>query len=304
MSIINPHDIKSEKALNAGRAALIIVSILIFAKLVAFIFSGSASVLSTLTDSLADAMMSITAFISLRMSLKPADKEHRYGHGKIEGLFALVQAVIIGIAGLVVAYTAVQHLITPIEITDHALGGGVMILSIALSLVLVLIQKRALEDTRSLAIEADHAHYKSDIMINAGVLAVLILTYYGAPVWIDAAFAIIIAFYVWYTAYEVGAKAVDMLLDREVEDEIRDKIKRTVRAHKEVLDMHDLRAIRSGMKMIINFDIDVDPNILLWSAHEIAREVELELLQDFPNAEIMIHIDPAGSPADSRHVMG
>lgn len=301
--IINPHDIKSEKALNAGRAALIIVSILIFAKLIAFLFSGSVSVLSTLTDSLADAMMSITAFISLRMSLKPADKEHRYGHGKIEGLFALVQAVIIAVAGLVVAYTAINHLITPVEITDHLLGSGVMVLSVALSLLLVLIQKRALKETQSLAIEADHAHYKSDIMINAGVLTVLILTYYRAPVWIDAVFAILIAFYVWFTAYEVGAKAVDMLLDREVEDDIRNKIKGTVRAHKEVLDMHDLRAIRSGMKMIINFDIDVDPNILLWSAHEIAREVELELLQTFPNAEIMIHIDPAGSPADSRHVM-
>lgn len=301
--IINPHDFKSEKALNAGRAALIVVSILIFAKTIAFLFSGSASVLSTLTDSFADALMSLTAFISLRMSLKPADNEHRYGHGKIEGLFALVQATIIGFAGLVVAYTAIKHIITPVPITDHILGIGVMVLSIALSLVLVIIQKRALKDSPSLAIEADHAHYKSDIFINGGVLIVLALTYYGLPLWIDALFALVIAFYVWYTAYDIGKKAVDMLLDREVEDEIRDHIKQIARKHTEVLDIHDLRAIRSGMKMIINFDIDVDPNILLWSAHEIARDVELELLQHYNNAEIMIHIDPAGSPADSRHVM-
>ena len=182
------------------------------------------------------------------------------------------------------------------------LGIGIMVLSILLSLLLVYIQKKALEETKSLAIEADHAHYKTDIAINAGVLAVLAITFYGGPIWIDSLFALGVAFYVWHTAYEVGTQAVNMLLDREVEDDIRDQIKDVVLAHPEVLDMHDLRAIRSGMKMIVNFDIDVDPNILLWSAHEIAREVELNLLKVYPNTEIMIHIDPAGSPADSRHV--
>jgi len=298
---INPHEFQSEKALNAGRAALIIVGILIFAKTVAFLLSGSASVLSTLTDSLADAMMSVTAFISLRMSLKPADNEHRYGHGKIEGLFALVQSVIIAIAGMIVAYTAFIHFMNPVEITDHMLSGGVMVLSIILTLVLVYIQKQALQDTKSLAIEADHAHYKSDIAINVGVLLVLVLTFYGIPSWIDPVFALFVALYIWHTAYEVGQSAVNMLLDREVEGEIREQIKEIVLSHSEVMDMHDLRAIRSGMKMIVNFDIDVDPNILLWSAHEIARDVELKLLEQFPNTEIMIHIDPAGSPADSRH---
>ena len=302
--VINPHDIKSEKALNAGRAALIIVSILIFAKCIAFLFSGSASVLSTLTDSIADAMMSLTAFVSLRMSLKPADDEHRYGHGKIEGLFALVQSVVIAMAGAIVAYTAVVHLLNPVPLTDHMLGMGIMVFSIIMSLLLVYIQKRALKETNSLAIEADHAHYKTDIAINAGVLAVLAIIYYGGPVWIDPVFALLVAFYVWRTAYEVGEKAVNMLLDREVEDEIRDQIKDIVRSHTEVLDMHDLRAIRSGMKMIVTFDIDVDPNILLWSAHEIARDVEMDILKTFPNAEIMIHIDPAGSPEDSRHAQG
>ena len=288
--------------MNAGRAALMIVSILIFAKCIAFLFSGSTSVLSTLTDSVADAMMSVTAFISLKMSLKPADKEHRYGHGKIEGLFALVQSVIIGVAGVIVAFTAIHHLINPVPITDHLLSVSIMVLSIILSLVLVYIQKKALEETHSLAIEADHAHYKTDIAINAGVLIVLLLLYYGLPVWIDSLFALVVAVYVWRTAYEVGEKAVNMLLDREVEDEIRENIKDIVRNHTQVIDMHDLRAIRSGMKMLVSFDIEVDPNILLWSAHEIARDVELELLKTYPNTEIMIHIDPAGDTKDTRHV--
>ena len=301
---INPHNFKSEKALNAGRSALIIVSILIFAKTVAFLLSGSASVLSTLTDSLADAMMSLTAFISLRMSLKPADDEHRYGHGKIEGLFALIQAVVITIAGIIVAYTAVRHLMNPVPLTDHILGMSIMVLSIILSIVIVVIQKRALEEVDSLAIESDHAHYKTDIAINGGVFIVLALTFYGAPVWIDGLFALLIAFYVWHTAFEVGVKAVNMLLDREVEGDIRQSMMDIILSHSEVVDMHDLRVIRSGMKMIVNFDIDVDPNILLWCAHEIARDVEIDLLGTFPNAEIMIHIDPAGSPEDSRHGRG
>lgn len=289
------------RAIFAGWAAIIIVSVMIFAKLVAYLMSGSVSVLSSLIDSIADIMMSVMALISVKMSIKPADEGHRYGHGKIEGLFALIQSLFIFVAGAAVIYHAIQNVITHRELTDQYLASAIIILSIALTFVLTTIQKRALKKSASMAIEADHAHYHSDIFMNAGVLAVLILTAMGVPSWIDAVCALVIAGYVWWVAYGVGKNAVDMLLDHEIDNEIRQKIIDIILSHSEVRDMHDLRAIRSGMKILVSFDIEVDPNILLWNAHEIAESVERDIVKNIPNTEVMIHVDPAGGPAGLRH---
>lgn len=305
MSEIHPHQEEIPKpasALFAGWAAIIIVGIMIFAKGSAYLFSGSSAVFSALIDSLADILMSGTALIALKMSLKPADSGHRYGHGKIEGLFALIQAVVIMGGASVIVINALLGLAEPEKLTDQVLASGVIVLSLILTVILTTIQKRALRDHSSLAIESDHAHYKSDLVLNGSVLAVLIATYFGAPYWIDSLCALGIALYVGRTGYEVGVNAVNMLLDREVEEETRQAILDIILSHSEVLDVHDLRAIRSGMKMIISFDIEVDPNILLWSAHEIALDVERDILKSFPLAEIMIHVDPAGSPIDQRHI--
>ena len=289
------------RAVFAGWAAIVIVGIMLFAKAAAYFLSGSVSVLSTLTDSLADIMMSATALLSVKMSLKPADECHRYGHGKIEGLFALIQSVFIIGAGTVVFYNAILNIITPKPITDQGFAAGVIVLTLILTFVLTRIQKHAIESTDSLAIEADHAHYHSDIFINLGVLAVLIGTAMGLPQIIDPVFALIIAGYVWHIGYGVGKNAVDMLLDREMDNDTRQEIIDIILSHSSVKDYHDLRVIRSGMKILITFDIEVDPNILLWSAHEIALEVEREIYKTFPQSEIMIHVDPAGSPTDLRH---
>ncbi|MGE4312927.1 MAG: cation diffusion facilitator family transporter [Pseudobdellovibrionaceae bacterium] len=293
---------KPASALFAGWSAIVIVGIMIFAKGLAYLFSGSAAVFSSLIDSLADIMMSGTALMALKMSLKPADSGHRYGHGKIEGLFALVQAVVIMGGASVIVVNALLRLAEPEKLTDQGLAAGVIILSLILTIILTTIQKKALREHESLAIESDHAHYKTDLILNGSVLTVLIATYYGAPYWIDSVCALGIAVYVGRTGYEVGTNAVNMLLDREVEEDTRQAIIDIILSHKEVQDVHDLRAIRSGMKTIISFDIEVDPNILLWSAHEIALDVERDILKSFPLAEIMIHVDPAGSPIDQRHI--
>ncbi len=294
-------DHNPEKAVFAGWAAIGIVAILIFTKVIAYWMSGSVSILSSLIDSFADIMMSVMALISIKMSLKPADKCHRFGHGKIEGLFALVQVAFIFFAGVAVIHEAIGNALNHTPITDQYLASSIIILSLILTYILTRIQKRAIAETQSMAIEADHAHYHSDIAMNLGVLAVLVLTAIGFPTWIDSLYAVGIALYIWYVAYGVGKNAVDMLLDREIEGDVRQQVIDIVLSNSEVRDMHDLRIIRSGMKMLVSFDIEVDANILLWNAHEIALEVERDLLKSFKNSEVMIHVDPAGSPDDARH---
>lgn len=289
------------KALVAGMASIVTVFVLIILKTAIFMVSGSASVLASLMDSLSDATVSVMTYFAIRFSLKPADEDHRSGHGKIEGLAALFQATLIMLAGLALLWESVRRLSHPQPVEHHELAIAVMLVSIALSAVLVRIQSRVLKEAPSLAVEADQAHYGTDIIVNAGVIVVMLCLLAGAPVWVDTLFAMAMVGYLGWTAKGIGALGLDMLLDRELPETLRQAIISKVRAHAQVIDMHDLRTSKSGMRIFISFDIEVDGDMKLSDAHEIARHVEYDLLRDFPHAEIMIHIDPHGDVDDTRH---
>lgn len=294
--IYQPH-----KALHAGIASIVTVSILIALKTIMYVFSGSTSVLASLMDSLSDATVSVMTFFAIRFSLKPADDNHRSGHGKIEGLAALFQALLIGCAGTGLLYESIRRLFTPQSVENHEWAIAVMLVSIVLSVVLVRIQGKVLKEAPSLAVEADLAHYSTDIIINAGVIVVLLVLMAGGPVWVDAAFGVVVTGYLLYTARGIALQGMDMLLDRELPETVRQAIAMRVRAHSGVMDMHDLRTSKSGMRIFISFDIEVDGTMTLTAAHDIARNIEHELIREYPHADIMIHIDPHGDPHDTRH---
>lgn len=289
-------------ALVAGVASIATVAILIFIKAFAYVMSGSAAVLSSLIDSVMDAVVSLINIMAIRYSLKPADHDHRYGHGKVEGLAALFQSAFIAGAGVFLVFESLDRLARPEPSSESLTAIAIMFISILLSGVLVLVQKVSLKYAPSLAVEADSAHYSGDIAINAGVVAILLCLHYGAPGWVDPAFAIIVAAYLGYTAYTVAMKGIDMLLDRELPDDMRAQIIDIINRHPDAIGAHDLRTRRTGMDINIAFDLEIDPDKSLRTAHAIAIDIEQQILKLFPNAEIMIHKDPAGVPhTDSRH---
>ncbi len=289
-------------ALVAGNAALIVVTLLVVLKVWAYYQSGSASVLATLTDSAGDAIISLMSYFAIRLSLKPADEEHRHGHGKIEGLAALFQAAFLSGAGLFLFLEALHRFLNPQPVAEHGLAIAVMLISALATFVLVSVQKWVLRRAPSLAVEADMAHYTMDIMTNGSALVVLVVLYFGGPLWIDPLFALWMVGYFAYTAWDIGTKAVDMLLDKELPDERRDIIKAIVREHPKVMAFHDLRTRMAGMTAYIYIDIEVDPALSLKVAHGISLDVEQRIMKKFPGAEIMIHVDPAGVPhEESRH---
>ena len=288
-------------ALWAGGASIVTVAVLIVIKGMAYLDNGSVSVLASLLDSVVDAGASIITFMAIRLSLKPADSEHRHGHGKIEGVAALMQAALIAAAGFFLLLESIYRFKGAPPPGDIGVAVPVMIISVAISAVLIAVQKYSLRHAPSLAVEADYAHYANDIIVNGGVIAVLWLQMQGAPAWIDPAFGVLVALWLGWSTREIAMKALDMLLDRELPDATREDITRIVFEHDKVLGLHDLRTFKSGMRVFISFDIELDPSLLLYTAHEIVREVEHALLVHFPNAEILIHVDPYGDTYDSRH---
>ncbi len=275
----------------ATYASISVATILIVAKLIAWGLSDSVSLLATLIDSVLDALASLINLIAVRHALTPADKEHRFGHGKAEALAGLSQSMFIaGSAGFLLL-EAGRRLISPIPVEAVGTGIAVMLFSIIATLLLLGFQQHVIRKTNSTAIKADALHYRTDLLVNASVIAALWLSAQG---WdgFDALFACAIGIYILYSAWEIIALSYDHLMDRELPDEQREEIKQLVLQHKSARGLHDLRSRHSGTMTFIQLHLELDDDLSLLEAHRISDEVEASLMEAFPESEIIIHIDP------------
>lgn len=275
----------------ASRAAVATALTLIVIKLAAWMYSGSASMLASLTDSFADALASIVNFIAIRYAIVPADQDHRYGHGKAEPLAALAQSAFILGSAFLLFFHGGERLVNPVEVKHATLGVIVSIIAIVLTFALVVLQKRALAATSSTVVEADALHYKSDLFLNAAVLLALVLSQYG---WggADGLFAVLIALFIGQQAVGLAYRSVQSLLDRELDDETRNKITQIAINDPQVKGIHDLRTRESGKTMFIQFHLELDGTLNLNQAHSIAVETSIRIRQEFTDAEVIIHQDP------------
>lgn len=293
---------KNNPAVTSSTITVILVLTLVVVKSIALYLSGSAAVLSALIDSLSDIGLSLMTLISVQWAMKPADDNHRHGHGKVEGIAALIQAMMLAGGGMFLVLESFGRFLHPVEMTGHVWTMIFMAVSVLLSAVIAKVQKAGADHSESLAVEADSLHYSSDILINGSVLIVVFADYMGfLGNWLDPLSAIGVAAIMARTAYKIVLNAFGMLLDQELPDDLRHQIIAKIKSHPSVLGMHDLRTTRSGTKTFISFDIELESELSLSVAHDISREVECAILLDFPNSEIMIHIDPAGDLQDSRH---
>jgi ferrous-iron efflux pump FieF len=279
---------------RATYASVAVAGLLIGAKLFAWLATDSVSMLSTLLDSVLDAAASMINLVAVRHALTPADREHRFGHGKAEPLAALGQSAFVAGSAVLLIVEVVRRLWRPHPIENGDVGIAVMIGAIGLTVLLVLYQRHVVRRTGSLAISADRLHYLGDVLVNGGVILALVLTrLFGWPL-IDPVFGAVIAVYILYTAWSIARSSFDMLMDRELPDEDRQRIRALATAHPEVKAVHELRTRASGPSMFIQFHLEMDGEISLYAAHRIADQVEEEILAVYPGAEVIIHQDPSG----------
>jgi ferrous-iron efflux pump FieF len=278
----------------ATYASVSVASALIAAKLVAWVLTDSVAMLSALIDSLLDAFASIVNLVAVRHALQPADREHRFGHGKAEALAGLGQSTFIAGSAIFLLFKAVPRLAEPVAVENSSAGIAVMVLAIVVTLALVLFQRHVVRVTGSQAIAADSLHYRSDLLLNLSVIVALVLSVGVGWHMADPLFAIGIAFFVMYSAWKILQRSYDTLMDRELPDETRARIRDIVLAHAEVRSLHDLRTRASGTGSFIQLHLELAADMSLMRAHEIADEVEALIHRVFPNAEVIIHQDPEG----------
>jgi ferrous-iron efflux pump FieF len=279
----------------AGLASVGVAALLIAIKLYAYIATNSVSMLSSLFDSALDLGASSVNLLAIRTAVTPADAEHRFGHGKAEPLAGLVQVAFILGSSLLLLFEVGQHFLQQEVVQQEGVGIVVMLISIGLTFGLILFQRQVIRRTDSMAVQADSAHYFSDFLANIAVIASLILSSLLGWWWIDPLFGLLVALFIAFTALSIGRAALDMLMDREMDDRERDRIKLIVRAQPEVLGLHDLRTRVAGQDRFIQFHLDLQPEISLQDAHRISDAVEAKLMEAFPGAEVIIHQDPLGA---------
>lgn len=278
---------------RAAFAAIGTAALLAVIKLVAWWWTGSVAMLASFADSGLDLGASALNAIAIRAALSPADWEHRFGHGKTEAVAGLGQATLmIGSTGFLL-WESVNRILAPEAVTHGAIGLGVAVFSIAATLALTMYQRYVVRQTGSLAISADHLHYVSDLASNAAVVVALGLAVWLGFNWADGVFGLLIACIIGWSAFTIFRQSLDQLLDRELSEDERDRIKLAALAVPGVLDVHDLRTRQAGTQIFIQLHAVFDGAMTLEEAHALSDRVEEAVIVAFPNAEVLVHSDPS-----------
>ncbi len=276
------------------RLSLTVATVLSLAKVAAWLASGSVAMLASLADSGLDMLAAATTFFAVRYAAEPPDREHRYGHGKAEAFASLVQAGLVFASAALVGREAVDRLIHPLPVTNHALGLWVMAASTALTVFLVRAQSRVLKAAQSVAVASDRTHYMVDIASNlvafAGIGASMLIAG-PAP---DAIAGLLVAAWLVWGAVSVFRGASVELMDHELDRASRSQIISLMRADPKVRGVHQLRTRAAGPYVHMQMHVDLEPSLTLIEAHKVMVAAENRVLEAFPAADILIHPDPRG----------
>ena len=279
---------------RASVASILLATGLSLLKLVASLVSGSLSVFSSMVDSLSDVLGSAITFVAIKYSAKPATFQHRYGYGKAEAISAVFQALFVAGSGLFVIYDAIYRFVHPRILEETSWSILVMVISLVLTLILIAYQRYVAKVTGSQAILADSAHYGVDVLTNVSIIISLTIVDFFEIYWFDTLAAVGIALYLLWSAFGLIKKAFNILLDHELSDDVRGNIQQIITNHAFVRGFHDLRTRDSGNDYLIELHLELDGNLSLFEAHRLSDIIESDILKAYPNAQIIIHQDPAG----------
>jgi cation diffusion facilitator family transporter len=271
-----------------------VAALLVTAKAVAWLASGSVALLASLADSSLDLLASTLTFFAVRYAAVPPDDDHRFGHGKAEAFASLMQAGLVFASAALVGQEAIRSLLNPQPLEAGGWALAVMVLSTVMTFVLISAQTWVLKRTQSVAVSGDRAHYASDLASNMAALAGI-----GASAWLglaglDGAAALVIAVLLLWGAIGVFREAAVQLMDQELPAADRARIVDLVTRDPRLTDVHQLRTRASGPYVHMQMHVDLDPLLTLEDAHRVIVEAERRLLEAFPMADILIHPDPRG----------
>ncbi|MFY0728629.1 cation diffusion facilitator family transporter [Pseudomonas sp. NFX15] len=275
----------------ATRASVAVACTLIVAKAIAWWLSGSVSMLAGLTDSALDGITSMLNLLAVHYALRPADDDHRYGHGKAESLSGMAQALFIGGSAVLIALQAWHRLKHPEPVGAPWISIGVIVFSLALTAALLTLQHRVIKATGSNAVRADSLHYRSDMMLNGSILVALVLAGFGWDQF-DAWFGLGIAAYILWSAMQIARESFAVLMDEELPPDVSQHMLELACSVPGVLGAHDLRTRISGNQWFVQLHLELPGELTLSVAHGISDQAAEAIHNAYPRAEVLVHADP------------
>ena len=279
---------------RAATASVATACLLLALKAYALALTNSVAMLGSLADSGLDLIAALVTLWAVRIAAAPADHDHRFGHGKAEALAALFQVGLIAASAAAIVWSAVDRLFAGTAPAEPELGIGVSLAARAATYVLTAYQARVIRQTGSVAIRADRAHYQADLLLNGAVIAALALETYAGLGGVDPLFGLAIAFWLGWNAARASGAAVNQLMDREWPEARRRRFLAITMSHPANRGTHDLRTRTSGGHEFAQFHMWVDPALSVAEAHDVMDEIETALKVDFPEVDVLIHVDPEG----------
>jgi len=282
-------------------------TMLIILKILAGVLSGSVSIISEAIHSSMDLMASLVAFMAVRTSSKPADREHPYGHGKIENISGIVEGLLIFIAAGLIIFEAVKKIFEPAEIEAAGIAIAVMLIAAVTNYFVSKILYKVAQEEDSMALEADALHLKTDIYTSLGVGIGIVLIQLTGFIWLDSIVAILVALLIVKEAWELCRNALEFLMDRRLSDDEEQEIINVIEKVKiecagEIIDYHKLKTRKSGNIRHIDFHITVDPGLTVTEAHDIVGCLKKQLCEQLKKTRVNVHIDPYNHPEDEDSV--
>jgi len=267
---------------------------LVVIKAIVWLAGDSVALLASMADSGLDLVSSSATFMAVRYAATPPDAEHRFGHGKAEAFASLIQAGLVFASAALIAQEAIHHLLHPMPVSQEKWGILVMAISIVLTFGLISAQTYLLRRTDSVAVSADRTHYAADLASNVVALIGIAAVAVFGLLSLDALAGLAVAAILLWGAVSVFREAASQLMDRELPQADRDKIKALMTQDPRITDVHQLRTRASGPVTHMQMHADLDPELTLEAAHQIVVAAEKRVLEAYPSADILIHPEPRG----------
>jgi cation diffusion facilitator family transporter len=277
---------------SIARLSVLSNTLLIAMKLIVGIISGSVSIISEAIHSSMDLLAAVIAFFAVRVSDVPPDQGHPYGHGKVENISGVIEAILIFIAALLIIVKAIKKFFgEPIELESIWLGALVMFVSAVVNTIVSRKLYKVARETNSVALEADALHLKTDVYTSIGVAAGLSLIMLTGIKWFDPVIAILVALFIIRESFILLKKAFFPLLDSSWGDEeVKELENKLIKMD---VNYHDLRTRVAGNYRFIDVHLEIPENESVGNAHNYCNKIEDELKSTYSNLTVTIHVEPS-----------
>ncbi|KAF6601839.1 MULTISPECIES: cation diffusion facilitator family transporter [unclassified Bacillus (in: firmicutes)] len=281
---------------NTSKIAFLSVisnSLVVMLKIVVGIITGSVAILSEAIHSFLDLIAAFIAFISVRISKKPADTGHPYGHGKVENLSGTIETILIFAAGIWMIYECVQKLVNPAPVHLPVLGIVVMLAGALINLIVSKFVKREAEKVNSVAMKSNALHLLTDVYTSLGVAASLLVVTVTEWYILDPIIGMVLAMYIIYEAFKLMKEAFPPLIDTRLSEEEEKTILKIIETfQQEFIEIHYFRTRRSGPQEYIDFHLVVASHVTIKDVHDLCDRIERDITNEFKQAQVMIHPEP------------